>query len=426
MTSNRVVQTKLANGLTVLLKEEHAAPIASFWIWYKVGARNEVAGITGISHWVEHMLFKGTPKFPKGSIDRLIAKNGGVMNGFTDSDFTAYFETLPSDRVELSLQIESDRMVNSLFAPKEVAAERTVIISEREGAENSPGFWLEEEVLATAYKVHPYQHGVIGWKCDLQAMTREDLWNHYRRYYAPNNATLVCVGDFKTRQMLALIKKYFGHIPKSDAAAPLRSVEPPQNGERRVVVEREGNTAYFRAAYHVPAIGHADVFPLIILDSILSGAKPMSLFGGTALYKSSRLYRALVETELATDASSHFGLSKDPGLFHLAATVRQGRKLEEVERAMFAEIDRVVAEPVTDEELVKAIKQSKAQFAYGGERVSSQAFWLGYLETIHTHTFLAGYLDNLAKVTKDDVQRAAKTYLTKNNRTTGWFVPLAK
>ena len=181
----------LPNGLTVLTREVHTAPIATCWIWYKVGGRNERVGISGISHWCEHMLFKGTPTMPKGAFDATIARNGGTFNGFTWIDYTAYYETLPADRLDLGMAIEADRMVNSMFDPAEVASERTVIISEREGNENSPTFWLDEELRSTAFKVHPYRNGVIGWKSDLRAMTREDLYTHYKTYYAPNNAVLV-------------------------------------------------------------------------------------------------------------------------------------------------------------------------------------------------------------------------------------------
>src|SRR5579859_3586208 len=176
----------LPNGLTVLTREMHSAPVVSFWIWYRVGTRNEHLGITGVSHWVEHMLFKGTPTFPAGAIHNVVAENGGTLNGFTSDDFTTYFETLPSDRWELALQIEADRIVNASFKPEEVASERTVIISEREGHENDAAFKLNEEVQSAAYKIHPYGVDIIGWKCDLQSMTRDDLYNHYRTFYAPN------------------------------------------------------------------------------------------------------------------------------------------------------------------------------------------------------------------------------------------------
>ncbi|MBI4785711.1 MAG: insulinase family protein, partial [Chloroflexi bacterium] len=192
-----ILESRLDNGLMALLKPIRAAPVATFWIWYRVGSRNEVPGCTGVSHWVEHMLFKGTPTFGKGAIFRLVNKNGGVNNALTFTDFTNYHETLPSDRIDLALQIEADRMVNALFDPIEVASERTVIISEREGAENDPRFWLDEQVQAATFLVHSYHHETIGWKSDLQAITRDDLYSHYTTYYAPNNAVIVAAGDFE-------------------------------------------------------------------------------------------------------------------------------------------------------------------------------------------------------------------------------------
>jgi zinc protease len=243
----------LKNGMLVLTREVHAAPVATCWVWYRVGSRNERTGVTGISHWVEHMLFKGTPSMPKGAFDRAIARNGGTFNGFTWIDFTAYFETLPSDRIELGLQIESDRMVNSLFDEAEVQSERTVIISELEGHENYPEHWLGEAVIATAFAVHPYHHPVIGWKSDLRAITRDDLYNHYQTYYMPNNAVLVLVGDFETAAMLDMAERYFGDLPTGPTIPQVRGEEPPQQGERRVVVRRPGPAEYVEVAYHAPA-----------------------------------------------------------------------------------------------------------------------------------------------------------------------------
>jgi zinc protease len=419
-----VMAHKLENGLTLIIKEVHTAPVASCWIWYRVGSRNEVAGMTGISHWVEHMMFKGTERFGKGAIMRLVNKNGGTLNGFTSQDYTVYFETLPADRLSLGLHIEADRMANSLFDPAEAASERTVIISEREGAENSPTFLLNEEVSAAAFKVHPYGHPVIGWKDDLRGITREELWQHYKTYYGPHNALLVVAGDIATGTVLKEVEALFGPIPPGPPPPPVRQVEPPQQGERRVVVRRPGTTAYFQAVFHISNGRHPDIFPLLVLDAVLSGAKPMNLFGGgVATHKSARLYRALVETELASRASSGFGLSADPGLFHFHATVREGRTLEEVEAAMLLEIERIRQELVSSPELSKAVKQARAQFAYSSESVTNQAFWLGYLEMLDSYRRLDTFLGSLAAVTAQDVQRVAQLYLGEDNHTVGWFMP---
>ncbi|MDH7487387.1 MAG: pitrilysin family protein [Anaerolineae bacterium] len=413
----------LGNGLQVVLKEMHHAPVASFWIWYRVGSRNEVPGITGISHWVEHMLFKGTPSFPQGEFDKVVAREGGVFNGMTWLDWTTYFETLPSDRFDLALRIEADRMVNSLFDAQELEKERTVVISEREGAENFPEWLLEEEVQAAAYRLHPYRHQVLGWKQDLQHMTRDDLWQYYRAYYAPNNAIAVATGDFQSDALLARIEELFGAIPPGPELPVVRASEPPQRGERRVVVEGEGQTAYLQMVFHAVPATHPDYFPLVVLDTVLGGAKPMSFFGGGTSNRSSRLYKALVDTELAADVDSSMPSTLDPFLFSFSATLRPGRTLEEVEAALWAELERVAQEPITPEELAKAIKQTRAQFAYSSESVSNQGFWLGFSEIVASTEWFDSYLDNLAAVTAEDVQRVAKEYLAKSRRTVGWYVP---
>lgn len=420
---NGVKKVMLDNGLQVVLKEMHHAPVASFWIWYRVGSRNEMPGITGISHWVEHMVFKGTPTFPQGEFDKMVAREGGVFNGMTWLDWTTYFETLPSDRFDLALRIEADRMVNSLFDAQELEKERTVVISEREGAENFPEWLLEEEVQAAAYRLHPYRHQVLGWKQDLQSMTRDDLWQYYRAYYAPNNAIAVATGDFQGDALLARIEELFGVIPPGPELPVVRASEPPQRGERRVVVEGEGQTAYLLMVFHAVPATHPDYFPLVVLDAVLGGAKPMSFFGGGTSNRSSRLYKALVDTELAADVDSSMASTIDPFLFSFSATLRPGRTLEEVEAALWAELERVAQEPITPEELAKAIKQTRAQFAYSSESVSNQGFWLGFSEVVASTEWFDSYLDNLAAVSAEDVQRVAREYLAKSRRTVGWYVP---
>jgi len=370
------------------------------------------------------MMFKGTPAFPKGSIMRLINKNGGQINGFTSEDYTAYFETLPADRIDLALRIEADRMANSVFDPAEVEAERTVIISERQGNENFPEFLLNEEVVALAFRAHPYRHQVIGWKEDLRRITRDELWTHYRTYYGPHNAVLVVVGDISPPAVQKRVEELFSAIPAGDPPPPVIASEPPQMSERRVVVRRPGTAQYFLAAFHVPEARHPDSFPLLVLEAVLSGASPMSMTGGaTATHRSARLYRVLVETDLAVRAGCDYSFNLDPGLFLFSATVRDGRSLAEVEAAMWKQIELLQHEPVSVEELQKAQKQARAQFAYALESVTNQGFWLGLMEMVDTYKSFESLLDKLAAVTPADVQRVAQTYLTETNRTVGWFVP---
>ena len=420
---NGIHKTVLPNGLTVLLREMHHAPVASFWVWYRVGSRNERAGTTGISHWVEHMLFKGTPTYPQGEFDKAVSREGGMFNGMTWIDFTTYFETLPSDRIDLALRVESDRMSNAVFDPEETELERTVIISERQGNENNPSFLLGEALQAAAFQSHSYHHPVIGWQSDLESMTRDQLYEHYRTFYAPNNAVVAIAGDFETEAMLARIQELFGPIPTGPALPKFSSAEPRQRGERRVTVEGPGATQYLEIAYRAPNANHEDYHALVILDTILGGAKGMSLWGGGTSNRSCRLYKALVETQLASDADCAISSTIDPYLFSFSATVRQERTLAEVEAAILTEVQRVVDEPISDAELQKAIKQTKAQFAYSSESVTDQGYWLGFSEIVSDINWFEKFLDRIYAVTVADVQRVAQAYFKPTQRTIGWYVP---
>lgn len=417
------LKTTLDNGLQVVLQESHVAPVASFWIYYRVGSRNELPGTTGISHWVEHMLFKGTEQFPRGEFDRAVARAGGLFNGMTTQDWTTYFETFPADRIELALQVESDRMANAVFEPGEVESERTVILSEREGSENSYFYLLSEEVQAAAFQVHSYHHPIIGWKSDLQSLTREDLYRHYRTYYTPNNAVAVAVGDFDREQMLARIADFFGAIPRGPAVPPMRLVEPEQRAERRVVLRGRDRTGYLLLCFHAPAATHPDFFPLMVMDAVLGGAKGMGMLGGNANNRSNRLYQALVDRDLAVAVGSSYRPTVDPNLFSFYATLAPGVHHQQVEDALWAEIVRIQEQGVEAPELEKAIKQTRAQFVYSSESVTYQAYWLGFSEMVASIDWLDGWLDQLSAVTAADVQRVARQYFAPHRQTVGWYVP---
>jgi zinc protease len=369
------------------------------------------------------MQFKGTPSSPPGRLDRAISREGGMWNAMTWLDWTAYFETLPSDRVDLALGLEADRMTQSLFANKDVTSERTVIISERQGNENEPTFRLSEEVQAAAFRVHSYHHEVIGDVADLASMTREDLFSHYRRYYIPNNAILAVAGDFQWRPLLARIRELYGNLPPAAAPPQTTRPEPAQRGERRVSVEGPGETGYVEAAYHVPPASDPEFFPLIVLDSVLSGPSNFNLFGAGISNKTSRLYRALVETELAASVSGGMAATIDPYLYSIAATVRQGKTPEQVLAALDGEVRRVMDDPVSEAELKRAAKQARAIFAYGSETVTNQAFWMGYAEIFASYDWFENYIEKLDAVTADDVQHAARKYLARRNRTVGFYLP---
>lgn len=417
-------KTALPNGLTILLKEMHHAPVICFMVWYRVGSRCERPGLTGVSHWVEHMMFKGTPTFPDGTLDRLVSREGGQWNAFTWLDFTAYYETMPANRIDLALRLEADRMVNTIIDADEVESERAVIIAERQMYENDPDFLLSEELTAVAFRVHPYHHEVIGDLADLQTMTREDLLAHYRHYYAPPQATLVVVGDFDTAVMLSRLQELYGDIPAGENGIPAARPEPPQNGERRVVVYGPGDTAYLTVAYRAPAAGHPDFFPLALLNAALAGGSSLGMFGGSGSNKSSRLYKALVNTELAASVSGGLTPTIDPFLYTIQAVVRHGRSLDEVEVALDAELARLQSEPITQAELDKALKRAKADFVLAGESITGQAQLLGMAEAVvGDYRWYETVLDQLHAVTLADIERVRAVYLQKRTRIVGRYEP---
>ena len=423
MTSllENVAERTLENGLNVLLKRIPNSSAISNWVWYRAGSRYESPGMTGISHWVEHMLFKGSKAFTKDMIDRLLTKHGGIFNAFTSQDFTAYFETLPPRQLDLALRIEADRMQNAVFDPKEVEAERTVVISEREGNENDPAYLLEEEVLSAAFRAHPYGQPVIGWRSDLERMTRDDLYSYYRRFYAPDNATLVLVGRFDPDVALRRIDELFSPIPPSRAPKINVPEEPTQMAERRVTVRRPGNAEYLMMAFHAPSISHEDAYAMMLLDAVMSGAKAVK--SGPTFERSGRLYRALVEKGVAAYAYSVFMQSQDPNLLVFFAVARSGVSATKIEKVLLREIDKICSRPPTRAEMRMALNQTEAQFSYATDGVTAQAYLLGSFETRTGYKYLATLRDELRRVTPEQVRVVARKYLHESNRTVGMFIP---
>src|SRR6476660_7044762 len=273
-----LARATLDNGLTVLIREEHTAPLVSLWCWYHVGSKDERPGLTGVSHWVEHMNFKGTTNIPRDQVKGIIEQFGGSWNGYTWIDQTTYLETATRDALDRMLFIESERMARCLYHPDDCESERTVIISELQGGENDPDQLLDQEVTASAFKAHPYQHPTIGWLPDLQAMTRDDLYGYYRRFYVPNNATLVIVGHVDTDDALRRVEHHFGGIQSGTTPSRIRTLEPEQSGERRLEIRKEGTTAYLKLGYHAPSVTDPHFFPLLVLDAVLTGAKGLNLW----------------------------------------------------------------------------------------------------------------------------------------------------
>ncbi len=419
-----ITKTKLSNGLSVLLKEIHTAPIISNWIWYRVGSRNEGPGITGASHWVEHMQFKGTESFPSGVLDKAISREGGIWNAFTYLDWTTFFETMPAAKIDLALRLEADRMNNSRYLPEEVASERTVIISEREGNENEPLFKLGEAIQQEAFTVHPYHHEVIGDLADLRSMQREDLFRHYRSHYVPNNAVLALAGDFETDAMLRRVDEVYGGLQPGHPPENNPAQEPPVTQERRLEVRGPGETTYLQIAYRAPQAANPDFYAFTVLDSLLTGPTSLNMFGGGGISnKTSRLYRALVEKELAISVSGGLQATVDPYLYDITLTIHPQRTPEEVIAVIDREIALIQNEAVSQEAIQRAIKQARAMFAYGSENITNQAFWLGYSEMFAEYDWFAHYLDHLAAVTINDVQQVARQYLKPSSRVIGTYLP---
>jgi zinc protease len=416
----------LDNGLKVFVREVHTAPLVSVWCWYQVGSRDEAPGRTGVSHWVEHMNFKGTTNIPREKVKGIIEEFGGSWNGYTWIDQTTYLETATRDALDRMLFIEAERMANGLYDPEDVESERTVIISELEGGENDPDQLLDMEVTSAAFKAHPYGHPTIGWLGDLRRMSRADLYDHYRRYYVPSNATLVVVGDVEAEDVLRRVDGRFGAMPPGDPGVRVATPEPAQLGERRVTIEKEGTTAYLKLAYHAPAAGDADFPAMLVLDAVLTGAKGLNLwssFRAAPPQRSARLYRALVDARLASSLTGALLPTADPFLYSVSLTAASGVALDRLEQAAVSEMDRVAREGITPRELERAKNQLRARLVFENDSITNMAHQLGFFETIASVDLFLGMGERLASVTIDEVGRAAGTYLRPTNTTVGWFKP---
>jgi zinc protease len=419
--------TRLDNGLKVLTQEEHTAPLASVWCWYKAGSKDERPGLTGVSHWCEHMNFKGTANIPRDQVKGIIEQYGGSWNGYTWIDQTTYLETATSDALDRMLFIEAERMASCLYHPDDCESERTVIISELQGGENDPDQLLDQELTATAFKAHTYRHPTIGWLADLQTMTRDDLYGYYRRFYVPNNATLVIVGDIDTDEAMRRVEHYFGGIRPGPAIERLRTVEPEQTGERRLTIRQEGTTAYLKVGYHAPSVADRNFYPALILDAVLTGAKGLNLWSSFHVpppQRSARLYRALVERGLASSVSGSLMPTEDPFLYTVSATATAGSPLASVEAALLEALADVEIGGITDAELAKAKAQLRARLVFDNDSVTNIAHQLGYYETIASVDVYTGAPARIAAVTLEEVAAAARKVLAPSNRTIGWFEPL--
>ena len=409
---NGIRETKLANGLTVLTKEVHTAPVAYFSVWYKAGSVNEQLGQSGMSHLLEHMMFKGTTTRKPGEISALLQQNGADFNATTSFDRTNYFETLASDRLDMAMKLEADRMSNSLFNEAEHQKEMSVVRSEYEGGENDPSTALTKALRLAAYQVHPYRWMTIGFRSDIENIDRDEMYAYYQKNYVPNNATIVIVGDFDTNNALAMVQKYFGSIPRKPITPSFITPEPQQIGERRVTVRRAGTVNQVQIGYHIPAFGDPDRYALDVLETVMSGGRTARFFG------------ALVQSGLASSADAYdYGL-RDPDLLTLDASAQPDKTNAELEAALLAEVEKLKSAPIAADELKRVLNQAEAGYIYGRDSVQSQGAQLGENAMRGDWRYGETYLDNLRKVTPADVQRVAQKYLVKDNRTVGYFEPI--
>ncbi len=410
-----VFEKVLPNGLKVLFLENHKAPVATFQVWYRVGSRNEEWGRTGLSHMLEHMMFKGTKRVAPEEFSRIIQENGGNDNAFTSTDNTAYFENIVADRIRIPVDLESDRMQNLVLREKDFLTERQVVMEERRlRTDDNPKACLFEQIEAASFQIQPYHWPTIGWMEDIRRFTLEDLKTYYRTYYNPANAFLVVVGDLSKDEIIPMIEKAFDPVPKGKAPDQNRDEEQPQEGERRVFLKKEAQLPFLAMAYHVPNLRDRDCYALEVLSAVLSAGK------------SSRLYRGLVrEKQLALSADADYSLvSRDPGLFYLTVEPLPGRHMAEVEEALNQEIGRLQKTPVGEHELEKAKNQLEAAFTYGQDSLFYQAMMLARYEIAADWRYIDDYIPSIRKVTPEDVMRVANRYLVPDNRTAGILIPL--
>ena len=404
---------QLDNGLKVVILEDHSAPIISIQVWYRVGSRNERTGETGLSHMLEHMAFKGSSKLKSEEFSQIVQRNGGFDNASTAQDYTRYNTDIGSGALELVVEYYADMMSTLILGEEEFQTERDVVREEKRRRENSPFGRLVTEFNAAALVAHPYRNPVIGWDWDIDAWTTEAVRDYYRIYHVPNNAILVIVGDVDTASALEIARKYFAPIPRGATPPPVAAVEPEQVGEKRIKVNKEdASSSAILIGYHLPPFDHVDHYALDIISTILSSGK------------SSRLYRSLVyEKELALSAGGGSGGRIDPWMFSISAVARPGIDLAKVEEALYSELERLKIEEVSDREFRKAINQATSSFVFGRQSTSSLAFQIGLYETMGSFEYLETYLDELDKVSKEDLKRVATKYFIESNRTVAILVP---
>src|ERR1700722_2423713 len=409
-----VATRTLKNGMKVLVQTDHNIPNIALYIFYRIGSRNERPGTTGISHFFEHMMFNGAKKYGPGDLDKVMEENGGSNNAYTTRDVTVYQDWFPRSAMPLIFDIESDRIRDLSLDPAKIKSEREVVASERRlSVDNENSGVLDEPLWATSFIAHPYQWPVIGWMSDIEHWTIADLKHHFEMGYAPNNATMVVVGDVSPEEIFKLCETYIEPIPTHDPPPPVTTVEPDQMGERRLVVHKPAQLPLLMLGYHIPQTNNADFYALNVLRTIL--------FQG----ESSRMYQRLVDKDqIALDVSSDDEPAFDPTMLEVAAQPKQGIDPQQCEKAIYEEIERVANTPVSDKELEKAKNIRLVEFYRQMRTINGRANTIGTYEVFFgDYNKLFDAAKNYSAVTKEDLLRVAKTYFGANNRTVATLLP---
>jgi zinc protease len=397
----------LDNGMRVIVQEDHRAPVMVSQVWYRAGAMDEFNGTTGVAHVLEHMMFKGTQKVPPGEFSKRIAAAGGRENAFTSRDYTAYFQQMQKDRLELSMQLEADRMANLVISDELFAKEIQVVMEERRlRTDDQPQSVVYERLMATAYQTHPYRRPIIGWMDDLRNMTAQDARDWYTRWYAPSNATLVVAGDVNADEVVAMAKRHFGVLPARTPPHRKPQEEPMQIGEKRIAVKAPAQVPYLLMTWHAPTLKDwekdIDPYALQILAGVLSGND------------SARLQKSLVKTrQIAVNVSAGYDpVSRGPGLFLIDATPAPGKSVAALEKAIHDEVVRIQRDGISEAELARVKAQVIAADVYQRDSLFYQAMQLGeYVTAGLPPEALARRVDKLRAVTAQSVQAAAKQWL---------------
>lgn len=400
----------LKNGMQIIVLEDHSIPNAAMYLFWKVGSRNEYPGITGISHFFEHMMFNGAKKYGPKQFDIVMEANGGANNAYTTNNITVYTNWFPRSALELIFDLEADRIANLNFDDTMIESERGVILSERSTSlENSNETLLMQEVIAAAFKAHPYSWPVIGWESDIKNWTKNDLQNYFKTYYAPNNCVVVITGDVTLEEVKTLCKKYFEPIPPGITPRNIHTIEPEQLGEIRLTVKKDVTTPHVLAVYHVPQSNSPEYYALDLLSSILSS-------GNT-----SRLYNSLIdEKQLATDVWTYYSESFDPYLFMIYSVCNDNISPEQLEAAIYAELDKIATEGISEKELQKVKNQKLMEFYKTMETINGKANQIGtYQLFFGDYKKLFDAPNEYQKVSSEEIKSIVKKYFNKSNRTVG-------